>query len=132
VFPDPSQPRAGFKPHELPFATPTDGVARAEFRSAPFFAVILKTAERCSLTEAERRQVQALFPANRVFSTRFDCPESIEEHITYTDVDPKWGFLAVYAGATQPEAERFLRKVVSMERFPGANVRRMQAVLVYP
>lgn len=132
IFPDPAQPHSGFKSHQLAFATPKDGVARTEFRSQPFFAVILKTAPRCSVGEAERLQVQALFPSSKVFATRFDCEDSIEEHITYTDVDPKWGFLAVYAGSTRTEAERFLKGVAATGRFPGANVRRMHAVLVYP
>jgi hypothetical protein len=30
----------GFKPNDLSFTLPTDGKARAEVRSAPFFAVI--------------------------------------------------------------------------------------------
>lgn len=132
VFPDPAQPHPGFKPHQLAFATPKDGVARAEFRSQPFFAVILKTAPRCSVAEAERLQVQAMFPSNKVFATRFECEDSIEEHVTYTDVDPKWGFLAAYAGATAAEADRFLAKVRQSGRFPGANLRKMRAVLAYP
>ncbi len=132
VFADPAQTQHGFKPHQLAFATPKDGVARAEFRSQPFFAVILKTAPRCSLKENERRQVQALFPSNKVFFTRFGCEDALEEHITYTNVDPKHGFLAAYAGATAAEADGFLARVRQSGRFPGANVRKMRAVLVYP
>jgi len=132
IFPDPARPPAAFKPHELPFATPKDGVARAEYRSVPFYAVILKTAPRCTLKEDERRQVQALFPSNKVFFSRFDCEDAVEEHITYTNVDPKWGFLAVYAGADEAQARRFLETVKALNRFPGANVRRMQVVLAYP
>lgn len=132
IFPDPAQPHPGFKPHQLAFATPRDGVARAEFRSQPFFAVILKTAPRCSIAEAERLRVQALFPSNKVFATRYECEDSVEEHITYTNVDPKWGFLAVHAGSTSAKGEQLLRKVVATAGFPGANLRKMQAVLVYP
>ncbi|HEX5128580.1 MAG TPA: hypothetical protein VFV90_02480, partial [Usitatibacter sp.] len=131
IFPDPSQPRPGFKPHELAFATPQDGVARAEFRSEPFYAVILKTTERCGVWEAERREIQALFPANKVFFPRAGCDEP-EENIAYTNVDVKFGFLAVYAAATEPAAREFLKKVNALGRFPGANVRRMQVVLLYP
>ena len=132
IFPDPARAPAGFKPHELAFATPKDGVARIEFRSVPFYAVILRTAERCSIKETERAQVQALFASSKVFATRHGCDDSVEENITYTNVDPKWGFLAVYGGATEGEAREFLKKVNALGRFPGANVRRMQAVLVYP
>ena len=51
IHPDPAKPRPGFKPHQISFETPQDGVARDEFRSAPFYAVILKTAARCSVKE---------------------------------------------------------------------------------
>jgi uncharacterized protein len=131
IFPGPA-PHPGFKPHELAFATPRDGVARAEFRSVPFHAVILRTAARCSVKEAERREVQALFPSRKVFFPRSGCDDSPEENIAYTNVDDKFAFLAVYAGATEPEAREFLKQVKALGRFPGANVRRMQAVLLYP
>ena len=132
VFADPARVQPGFKPHQLAFATPKDGVARAEFRSQPFFAVILRTAPRCSLKEDERRQVQALFPSNKVFFTRFGCEDAFEEHITYTNVDPKYGFLAVHAGPAAKDADAILAAANASGLFPGANVRRLQAVLVYP
>jgi len=132
VHPDPARPHAGFKPHQLSFETPADGVARAEFRSAPFFAVILKSTSPCGVTEPERLAAQALFPANKVFASRFGCESEPEENVTYTNVRPNFGFLAVYAGATAREAETFLAKVKATGRFPAANVRQMQAVLVYP
>ena len=132
ILPDPRQPASGFKPHELAFRTPADGVARAEYKSAPFYAVILKSAPRCSLPEQERLEAQALFPANKVFSTRFQCDDNVEENIDYTNVDRRFGFIAVYAGVEAGEGERFLEKVRATGRFPGANLRRMQAVLVYP
>jgi uncharacterized protein len=131
VFGDPKGAPVGFKPHQLPFATPKDGVARAEFRSAPFYAVILKTMARCAANEPERLRVQALFPANKVFSTRFGCDEP-EENVSYTEVDANFGFLAVFAGATEADARAMLHKVHATGGFPGANIRRMQAVLVYP
>lgn len=132
VHGNPARPYQGFKPHQLSFQTPSDGVARAEFRSAPFYAIILKSAGRCSIAEDERRAVQALFPANKVFATRFECPDEPEENIAYTNVNPEVGFLAVYAGDALPQAEEFLARVKATGRFPGANIRRMQAVLVYP
>jgi hypothetical protein len=132
VQPDPSVACADVKPHELCFEKPRDGIARAEYFSEAFYAIILKTAERCGLAEAERLQVQALFPRNKVFSTRFYCGEDIEENISYTKVDEKFGFLAVYAGATMVEATKLLIKVKATGRFHGANIRKMQAKLVYP
>jgi len=134
VQPDPSNPCNGgdFKPHELCFETPKDDIARAEYLSEPFYAIILKTAERCAITENERVQTQGLFPQNKVFSMRFSCDENIEENISYTNVNDKFGFLAVYAGRTLKEANARLEEVKAAGRFPGANIRRMQAKLIYP
>lgn len=120
------------KPHELCFAKPSDGVARAEYLSEPFYAVILKTAAKCSIPEKERSKVQALFPAHKVFSMRFFCGEDVEEAISYTNVNDQFAFLAVYAGATKADGNKMLKTVRASGRFPGANVRKMQAKLVYP
>ena len=132
VHPDPAKPQPRFKPHQLAFDTPQDGVARPEFRSAPFYAVILKTVARCSPVEKERAELQKLFPANKVFAPMFECEQQPEDAIRYTNVNPKLGFIAVYAGVDIEEAEEFLAGVEQMALFPGANLRRMQAVLVYP
>jgi len=132
IHPDPAKPRPGFKPHQISFETPQDGVARAEFRSAPFYAVILKTAERCSVKDKERAEIQALFPANKVFYPMAECDEDPEDTISYTNVNAKVGFIAVYAGDSQEQAQQFLTTVKRTGRFPGANLRRMQAVLGYP
>lgn len=134
VEPNPAHPcRSGdFKRHELCFETPKDGLARAEYLSEPFYAVILKTAERCTITEEERLQAQGLFPQGKVFSMRFQCDDSVEENISYTNVNDEFGFLAVYAGPTLQEANARLAQVRTTGRFPGANIRRMQARLVHP
>lgn len=134
VHPDPSSAcgGGGFKPHELCFETPKDGIARAEYLSEPFYAILLRTAERCTIPEDERLQTQGLFPQHKVFSMRFNCDDNIEENIGYTNVNDKFGFLAVYAGRTMTEANARLAQVKATGRFPGANVRRMQARLVYP
>ena len=132
IHPDPAKPRPGFKPHQLSFETPQDGVARDEFRSAPFYAVILKTAAPCSVKEQERAEIQALFPSNKVFSPLTSCDEDPEDTIFYTNVNPKVGFIAVYAGDSLEQAQQLLATVKQTGRFPGANLRRMQAVLGYP
>ena len=132
VFPDPTQPHPGFKPHELAFGTPRDGVARAEFRSERFFAVILKTFPKCTPSEPERLKAQAMFPQQKVFAARHGCEDTPEENIAYTNVDPKFGFMALYAGSTQAQAADTLRKVKEAGGYPGANIREMQAVLVFP
>jgi hypothetical protein len=46
--------------------------------------------------------------------------------------DDLYGFLAVYAGLTMKEAKAWLSEVKATGRFPGANIRKMQAKLVYP
>lgn len=132
IIEDPKAPTPGFKPYELAFATPTDGVARAEFRSEPFYAVILETFPPCFDTEAARLRVQAMFPANKVFATRFGCQDGGEERINYTNVSPNWGFMAVYAGTSPAQAERVLELVKKEGRFRQPNLRQMQAILVYP
>ena len=132
IDPYPAKPRAGFKPHQLAFETPKDGVAREEVRSRPFYAVILKTVERCRPVEKERAQIQKLFPVNKVFAPMFECDQEPEDTIRYTNVNEKVGFIAVYAADELEEAEKFLASVEQLGMFPGANLRRMQAVLVHP
>lgn len=131
---EPSRPCPGFKPHDLPFALPNagpdGGVARAELRSAPFYAVLLRTAERCRIDEAERVAAQALFPRNKVFATRFECDDDLENDVTYTGVNAKVGFLALYAGDDRATAKKVLAAVEAGGHFPGANLRQMRVVLV--
>ena len=122
----------GGKRHEIAFDRPTDGVARAEYKSAPFFAVILKSGKACSITEEERVKTQGMFPKAKVFMTRFQCGGDPEENVTYTNVDQKVAFLAVYAGDSLGQADRTLERAKASGKFPRANLRRLQAVLVYP
>ena len=133
VCPDPDAPPCGsFKPHDLSFRLPNDEVARAEVRSASFYAVILKSGARCKFTEAERLEAQKHFPTQKVFSTQFGCNDDHENNVTYTNVDPRAGFIAVYAGPDRKLAERALAHVKALGKFPGANLRQMQVVFVYP
>jgi hypothetical protein len=132
VCADPAKPCDGFRANDLSFALPRDGVARGEVRSASFYAVVLVSGKRCSLTEAQRLEAQAMFPGSKVFSARFGCDDDPENNVSYTNVDPEAGFLAVHAGADRPAAQAMLERVKASGRFPGANIRRMQAVFVYP
>ncbi len=125
-------PSEGFKPHELCFGIPADGVARAEVVSKPFYAILLKTADRCTITEAERQKTQQLLPRTKVFSMRFMCDDDVEENITYSNVNDKFAFLAAYAGTTLKEAKAYLAEIQASGRFPGANIRKMQASRVSP
>jgi hypothetical protein len=128
---DPAQPCAGFRDNDLSFARESTGTARAEEVSAAFFAVILESAERCTIPEAERRRVQALFPARKVFSSRFECDGDPENNVRYTEVEEKRAFVAVYAGATRADGEKLLEEAKA-KGFTGASVRRMQVMLVHP
>jgi hypothetical protein len=132
IQPDPAKSCASptFKPHELCFETPKDDVARAEFLSETFYAIILKTGARCSIPETDRADVQKLFPSLKVFSMRFQCDDDVEENISYTNVNEAYGFVAVYAGRTLKEAKARLLEVKATTRFPGANIRKMQVRLV--
>ena len=125
-------PHAGFRPYELPFELPTDGVARAEFRSQSFYAVILETFPPCFDTEPARLRVQAMYPRNKVFATRFGCQDGEPERIDYTNVGRNWGFVAIFAGTTKAEGDALLAAVKAQGRFNSANLRQMQAILVYP
>ena len=132
VCPDPARPCPGFGSHDLSFSLPAGGAARAEDRSAPFYAVVLRSGPRCSVGERERRAAQALFPRRKVFATRFECEGDAENNVTYTGVDARYGFLAVYAGGTRAQADTALARVRATGRFPGANLRRMRVVRVHP
>ena len=135
ICPDPRDAKCvGWTWHDLGFSTPKDEIARDEFRSEPFYAVVLKTLPRCKVTRAQLSEIQKLFPANKVFATRSGCDaeEGSDEAISYTNVSSKVGFIAAYAGATQAQAAEFLKRVNATGKFPGANVRKMQAVLNYP
>ncbi|MFN2577625.1 MAG: hypothetical protein ABR607_08045 [Pyrinomonadaceae bacterium] len=130
IYSDPGESH-GSKPYELPFQIrPWKAQGRAEDRSDQFYAVILKTAERCSIPDQERVSVQALFPRNKVFLDRFDCGP--EDNITYSTVDHKYTILAVYGGSTKRQAQSILAHARTNGRFPGAYLKRMQVVLVHP
>jgi hypothetical protein len=112
-----------FEPHQLPFEVPRDAVI---FETEKFYAVILKSGrdktQDCTafVAEAERLEAQALFPRNKVFSSRCYDPGELY----YEGVDPDVRFMAVYAGRTRAEAADLLARVRATGRFPGAYLRR--------
>jgi len=107
-----------------------DNAARDEYRSDFFYAVILKTTAKCAATEKERLKFQVLFPKNKVFLEEAACNDDAEKRNSYSGIgDDKHSFIAVYAGATKAEAEKFLQIVKATKKFPGANVRRTQVVV---
>ena len=117
-----------FPPHNLPFNIPRRAVI---WETEPFYAIILKSMRvadefgECErfISEEERLEAQALFPRNKVFTSR--CTEPGD--LYYTNTDPLYRFMAVYAGRTRLEADQFLVKVKATGKYRGANVRQMRA-----
>ncbi len=132
IYTDVSEQPQGFLPHQMPFVLPQDEIARAEFKSEAFYAVILKSDKPCAIEEAERLAAQKLFADNKVFVNRFYCDDVGEDLITYTNVNEKYSFMAVYAGKNKATAKAFFNKLSIADKFPGANIRKMQVMLVYP
>lgn len=122
---------------DLPFKITGEPEWMGEYRSKPFYAVIVQSRKAIEgggpasrdcggqFTSGERRKLQALFPANRVFSSAFGC--YYFEH-SYTNVNAAYNFLAVYGGETEAAAKTILRQIQGTKKYPGANIRRMQAV----
>jgi hypothetical protein len=132
ICPDPGHPCPDFRPHDLSFVLPTDTVARAEDRSAPFYAILLQSGPKCSISERSRVTVQALFPDRKVFSNRFECNDDAENNVHYVGADARFAFLAVYAGDSLPEGNALLASVVAAGKFKGANLRQLRVVRVRP
>jgi hypothetical protein len=114
-----------FQHYDLPFRVPKTAVI---WESEMFYAVILKSVNAkkdCALnvSEEDRLEVQALFAHNKVFADRCAEPGTL----FYTGTSPDYHFMAVYAGRTRAEAERMLAGVRATGKYPGANLRRMQA-----
>jgi hypothetical protein len=132
VCPDPEKPCADverFKPNELSFRIASKfDFDRGQDRSTAFYAVILKSGELCRMPDAERTAAQAQFPGRKVFLHRYFC-EDFGDKVTYTNVNRKAGFVAVYAGRNEAEAKAFLPE--AQAKYPGANLRRMQVVITY-
>jgi hypothetical protein len=116
---------ATFNSNDLPFRVPANSVI---FDTELFYAVILKsvatTEDDCNvfIPESMRLETQTLFPERKVFASR--CVDV--ENLFYTNVDPKYRIMAVYAGTTLAEAKRVLEAVKATGRFPGAYTRRMR------
>jgi hypothetical protein len=144
VCPNPSRPCLRehiFSDNDLTFGLPANLVWQRNYYSESFYAIILKSrpavidedpnSDNCKrgfFPESERRGVQALFPARKVFSSEFGCHMAL---IAYTNVNFKYNFIAVYAGETQTEAASVLTQVKATGQFQEANIRKMQVVLGY-
>jgi hypothetical protein len=132
VCPDPQKPCTEverFKLNELSFRIAGKfDFDRGQDRSIAFYAAILKSGELCRIPDEERIAAQGRFPGRKVFLHRYFC-EAFGDKVTYTNVNRKAGFLAVYAGRTEAEAKAFLAE--ARAQYPDANLRRMQVVITY-
>jgi hypothetical protein len=117
-----------FQPNELPFRIPKNAVI---YDTDTFYAVILRSVpsptDSCDnfIPEPERFAAQGLFTNNKVFTSR--CAEPGQ--VSYTNIAGNVQFMAVYAGLTMANANAMLAKVKATGKFPGANIRRMRAVI---
>jgi hypothetical protein len=124
----PCKSAATFEPNDLPFRMPENAVI---YDTELFYAVILKSVnaadDNCDVfvPEDERLAAQALFPDHKVFSSR--CVEP--GRLSYSNTSPKARLMAVYAGTALTDANRMLAAVKATGKFPGANLRRMRAVM---
>jgi hypothetical protein len=143
VCPDPDRPCHSrirkFAAYELPFRLPTTLKPNREYKSAPFYAVILRTYddEACDADdhtasiERQRLQMQKEYPGRKVFA-EYSCPnldavgydfqgkmDASREHVLIMT------FIAVYAGKTAAEANEFLVYVQTV--YPRAVLKRMTA-----
>jgi len=89
----------------------------------------LKSAPICSLADAERTRAQKVFPRAKVFLQRHFC-EDFGDKVTYSNVNEKSGFVAVYAGDTEAAAQPLLA-LAKASGYPDANIRRMEVIVVY-
>ena len=141
VCPDPASPCSPesytFQPFELSAPLPKGLAWMTAHYSRPFYAILLRSMKaipaenptdecRGYFTEDERSKVQSMFPQRKVFSSRNGCfgPGMV----WYTNIDPKYNFLAVYAGGTLAEARRFLKQVRAQDS-RNATIRKMQVVV---
>lgn len=117
-----------FEAYDLPFRLSQKAVI---YDTELFYAVILKSVpsppDNCDsyISEPDRLAAQTLFPNNKVFTSR--CVEP--GRVSYSNTNEKAQFMGVYAGLTQADANKLLAKVKATGKFPGANVRRMRAML---
>ncbi|HEY6119409.1 MAG TPA: hypothetical protein VIV66_05585 [Pyrinomonadaceae bacterium] len=127
-----------FAPYELSFRLPAKLRKNADYKSAPFYAVVLKTykdfeaggdgcdgGEFSTAIETERKAAQKLFSAQKVFAS-YQCPDMAAVQYVSGSKNLNDTFLAVFGGVSQAAAQLVLEK--ARARYPGATLERMQAL----
>lgn len=130
IYPHPDNPYPGFRANNLSFEIPNKSFTRAE--SEPFYAILLKSATRCTFTEKERLAIQGYFPNHKVFYSNACGVENYEDLVEYTNYDSNYDFIAVYGGVTLKDAKRFLKFVKNRSQFKNANIRKMRVIATTP
>jgi len=134
-----------FEDADLSFRLPAKLTWQHNYYSANFYAIVLKSrpavvdknravASICSqgyYSEEERKEIQDLFPTHKVFASRNGCAGYELGYTNAYEGDEIKEFVAVYAGNTEAEAKRFLKRVRAKKEFSGANYRKMQVVFGY-
>jgi hypothetical protein len=128
-------PLKKFAPYEISFRLPQTIKPNTDYKSTPFYAVVLwsrpiseddacDAGQASRKLETERHAVQVKFPTRKVFAGQ-QCPDM--DAVSYI-VDGKTSsarLLAIYGG-TEQEARAVLAK--AKPRYPEARVQRVQAV----
>ncbi|MCC7307380.1 MAG: hypothetical protein IT173_07430 [Acidobacteria bacterium] len=145
VCPDPAKPchhkQKHFDEWELSFKMPARLPVNTAIKSAPFYAVIMKTypmGEDCDggefieAAEADRKREQARQLERKVFAA-YQCPNMGAVDYEFAG---RWdakkenvligNFIAIYAGTTKAEGEMQLRSLSS--KYPQAQLKQMTAL----
>lgn len=145
VCPDPSKPchhkQKRFDDWELSFKMPAKLPVNKEIKSAPFYAVILKTypmGEDCDggefieAAEADRKREQANQLSRKVFAS-YECPNMGAVSYDFAGrFDAKkemvvvGNFIAIYVGTSKAEGDEALKFLKS--EYPEAQLKQMTAV----
>lgn len=125
-----------FAPYELPFVLPAKIKDNTPYKSAPFYAVVLKSRASGATTdcdageytralERERLAMQAVFKGRKVFADQ-QCPDMGAVSYELDGHSNTRVTLAVYAGKTSREAQSVLQ--IARRRYRGAKIQRARVV----
>ena len=134
-----------FDDADLSFRLPAKLIWPSDHESADFYAIVLRirpavvekdrmakpVCEQGYYSEKERTELQKMFPTHKVFASRNGCAAYYFGYTNAYEGDETKEFVAVYAGNTEAEAKRFLKRVRATKEFAGATYRKMQVVLGY-
>lgn len=136
VCPEPNLPchhrEKEFANWELSFRLPAKIVPNREYKSAAFYAVILKKySEVCEDFDAEpeRQRIQKLFPSRKVFG-EYSCPDM--DSVSYDfagrlsadgETNSYADYIAVYAGADEAEGREIFNLL--KKDYPQAELKKM-------